>query len=102
MAHVIAAVSASSGSPQALTAAAAEARARSADLIALQAWRPPRRAPLGAPDRVGGSRPAGAGRSAHTGEHEVAGARASVDLCRIVPHPDHAAGGPVGGRMTED
>jgi hypothetical protein len=54
MAYVIAAVSASSGSPQALIAAAAEAQARGAELIALQAWRPPRppAAPRGRPPSV--------------------------------------------------
>jgi len=42
MTHVVVGVSASSGSPGALLAAAAEARQRDADLIAVQAWRAPR------------------------------------------------------------
>jgi nucleotide-binding universal stress UspA family protein len=56
MARVVVGVSASSGSPSALVAAAAEARMRSAELVAVQAWRPPR------PPASPGGRPPGVSR----------------------------------------
>lgn len=66
MARVVVGVSASSGSPSALVAAAAEAQMRSAELVAVQAWRPPR--PPGSP----GGRPPGVSRN-------VDAARASAE-----------------------
>jgi len=42
MTRVVVGVSASSGSPNALPAAVEEARRRDAELVAVQAWRPPR------------------------------------------------------------
>lgn len=53
MKNVVVGVSATSGSPEALRCAAAEARWRGADLVAVQAWRPPR------PPAAPGGRPPG-------------------------------------------
>ncbi|MHA3684640.1 universal stress protein [Leucobacter sp. HY1908] len=82
MTFVVVGVSASSGSPQALRAAAVEAQQREATLVAVQAWRAP------IPPAAPGGKPPGVSRdieSALTSAQRVLRSRVTAELGPDIP-----------------